>query len=86
MTLWILGDDFRDSLKDLYTTLYRAGVINHTVDAIPYTEDFEIVYQRIVARYPVTRHEVHSMLMTLRKSGELPGPRKDREERPLLSS
>lgn len=77
--LWIEGEEASDMVLDAYTALYRAKIITHSADGISYTEDFEILYARVSRHYPVTRHEVFSMLMTHRKAGRLPGPRKDKE-------
>lgn len=77
--LWIEGDEASEMVLDAYTALYRAKIISQSADGIAYTEDFEILYARVSRNFPVTRHEVFSMLMTHRKAGRLPGPRKDKE-------
>lgn len=75
--LWIDGEEASDMVLDAYTALYRSKIITQSADGIAYTEDFEILYSRIHRHFPVTRHEVFSMLMRHRKGGRLPGSRKD---------
>lgn len=75
--IWIEGDEASDAVLDAYTALYKAKIITHSADTIAYTEDFDILHTRIASALPLTRHEVFTLLMTHRKAGRLPGPRKD---------
>ena len=75
--LWIDGEEASDMVLDAYTALYRTKIVTHSADGIAYTEDFEILYARVSRCLPLTRHEVHQLLMNHRKGGRLPGPRKD---------
>jgi hypothetical protein len=73
---FIDGDAARDVCKTLWDALVDAGVITHTVDTIPYTDDFDRLYSRIEKLCPLTRNEVFVTLMNLRKNGDLKSPRK----------
>ena len=65
---FIDGDAAKDAIKSIWNALVDAGVITHTVDNVAYTDDFERLYGRVEKLLPLTRHEVWTKLMNLRKT------------------
>lgn len=73
-TIFIDGDEADDAIETTYNALVDSQMIQHSVDTIPYTEDFERLYLRVCKVYPMTRNEMFCKLMNRRKQGRVPAP------------
>ncbi len=66
--------EIKKCLVTLWNRLKKEKLISHSVDTIPYTDDFELVFSRVSAKFAVTRREVFVMLVNLRKKALCKSP------------
>lgn len=78
------GEGLSEEIGTVYRALSEAKLISNSADTIPYTEDFERLYERIRQRHPLTRNEVFTRLINERKQGRAPAPN-GRKAKLLLS-
>lgn len=53
---------------DLYSNFKESGKISRSIDQLPYTEDFDVLYRTVQDLFPrLTRNEVFVVLMNERK-------------------
>lgn len=65
----------KDIIERVWNVLKDQDKLFHSVDLCPYTETFERVYRRVRRDLPcLTRNEVWTILINLRKTGKCQAP------------
>ena len=71
----------KQTILSIWCDLRAAGKIRLSVDKSPYTQQFEMIYSRVLSCFPgLTRKEVYDHLMNLRKQGLCPMSDSEPEE------